>query len=76
MVYLKAFDELGRHGFLNNTVYFVHWGELSTSKKGVALSGGLHAHFQQKDIEKKENLTELSQDANLTELEGRNFFFI
>ncbi len=31
--------------------------------KGVAWSGGRHAHFPQKDIEKKANLTELSQDA-------------
>jgi hypothetical protein len=29
----------------------------------MALSGGLHAHLPQKDIEKKANLTELSQDA-------------
>jgi hypothetical protein len=29
----------------------------------VALSGGLHAHLPQKDIEKKVNLTEESQDA-------------
>ena len=31
--------------------------------KGVALSGGLHAHLPQKDIEKKVNLTEQIQDA-------------
>jgi hypothetical protein len=31
--------------------------------KGVALSGGLHEHLPQKDIEKKLNLTELSQNA-------------
>ena len=31
--------------------------------EGVALSGGLHAHLPQKDIEKKVNLTEQSQDA-------------
>jgi hypothetical protein len=30
--------------------------------KGVALSGGLHAHLLTKDIEKKVTLTELSQD--------------
>ena len=30
---------------------------------GVALSVGLHAHLPQKDIEKKVNLTEGSQDA-------------
>ena len=36
--------------------------------KGVALSGGLHAYLPQKDIEKKVNLTELSQDAK------KNFF--
>ena len=30
---------------------------------GVALSGGLHAYLPQKDIEKKVNLTEESQDA-------------
>ena len=30
---------------------------------GVALSGGLHAHLPQKDIKKKGNLTEESQDA-------------
>ena len=30
---------------------------------GVALSGRLHAHLPQKDIEKKVNLTEESQDA-------------
>ena len=35
---------------------------------GMALSGGLHAHLLQKDIEKKVNLTELSQDA-------KTFFF-
>ena len=29
----------------------------------MALSGGLHAHLLQKDIEKKVNVTELSQDA-------------
>ena len=29
----------------------------------MALSGGLHAHLPQKDIEKKVNLTEESQDA-------------
>jgi hypothetical protein len=29
----------------------------------MALSRGLHAHWPQKDIEKKVNLTELSQDA-------------
>ena len=32
--------------------------------KGVALSGGLHAHLLQKDIEKKVNLMELSQDTH------------
>jgi hypothetical protein len=32
--------------------------------EGVALSGGLNAHLQQKDIEKKVNLTKLSQEAN------------
>ena len=32
--------------------------------RGVALSGELHAHLPQKDIEKKVNLTEESQDAN------------
>ena len=32
--------------------------------KGVAFLGGLHAHLPQKDIEKKVNLTEESQDAN------------
>ena len=31
--------------------------------KGVALSRGLHTHLPQKDIEKKVNLTEESQDA-------------
>ena len=31
--------------------------------EGVALSGGLHGHLPQKDIEKKVNLTEPSQDA-------------
>ena len=31
--------------------------------EGVALSGGLHAHFSQKDIETKVNVTEESQDA-------------
>ena len=31
--------------------------------EGVALSGGLHEHLPQKDIEKKLNLTELSQNA-------------
>ena len=31
--------------------------------EGVALSRGLHAHLPQKDIEKKVNLTEESQDA-------------
>ena len=36
--------------------------------EGVALSGGLHAHLPQKDIEKKVNLTEESQDAK------KNFF--
>ena len=30
--------------------------------KGVALSGGLHAHLLQKDFEKKVNLTEQSQE--------------
>ena len=30
--------------------------------KGVALSGRLHAHLLQEDIEKKANLMELSQD--------------
>ena len=30
---------------------------------GWQLSGGLHAHLPQKDIEKKVNLTELSQNA-------------
>ena len=30
--------------------------------EGVALSGGLHAHLPQKDIETKVNLTELSQE--------------
>ena len=29
----------------------------------MALSGGLHPHLPQKDIEKKVNLTEQSQDA-------------
>ena len=36
--------------------------------EGVALSGGLHAHLPSKDIEKKVNLTEPSQDSN--------FFFL
>ena len=31
--------------------------------EGVTLSRGLHAHLLQKDIEKKVNLMELSQDA-------------
>ena len=31
--------------------------------KGVELSGRLHAHLPQEDIEKKANLTALSQDA-------------
>jgi hypothetical protein len=35
--------------------------------KGVALSEGLHAHLLQKDIEKKVNLKELSQDAKKKE---------
>ena len=30
----------------------------------MALSGGLHAHLPQKDIEKIVNLTELSQDTH------------
>jgi hypothetical protein len=33
--------------------------------KGVAQSRGLHAHLPQKDIEKKVNLTEESQDAKM-----------
>jgi hypothetical protein len=32
--------------------------------RGVALSRRLHSHLPQEDIEKKANLTELSQDAN------------
>ena len=32
--------------------------------EGLALSRGLHANLLQEDIEKKANLTELSQDAN------------
>ena len=36
--------------------------------EGMALSGGLHAHLLQKDIEKKVNLMEESQDA-------KEFFF-
>ena len=35
----------------------------SQKEKGVAWPGGGHAHFPQKDIEKKANLTELIQDA-------------
>jgi len=34
----------------------------SQKEKGVAGPGGRHAHFPQKDIEKKVNSTELSQD--------------
>jgi hypothetical protein len=37
--------------------------------EGLALSGGLHAYLPQKDIEKKVNLMELSQDA-------KSFFLI
>ena len=33
--------------------------------RGVALSGGLDAHFLKKDIEKKVNLTEESRDRHL-----------
>ena len=35
----------------------------SQKDKGVAQSGGYHAHLLQKDIEKKANLTEQRQDA-------------
>ena len=35
----------------------------SQKEKGVAWSGGRHAHFPQKDIEKKVNSMEQSQDA-------------
>ena len=40
----------------------------SQKDKGVAWSGGRHAHLPQKDFEKKVNLTEESQDAK------KNFF--
>ena len=35
----------------------------SQKEKGVAWSGGHHAHFPQKDFEKKANLTEQIQVA-------------
>jgi hypothetical protein len=38
----------------------------------VALSGGLHAHLQQKDIEKKVNLTEPIQEAKKIFFNGAN----
>ena len=40
----------------------------SQKEKGVAWSGGRHAHFLQKDFEKKTNLTEQIQVAK------KNFF--
>jgi hypothetical protein len=35
--------------------------------EGVAISGGLHAHLPQKDIEKKVNFVEQTQDAKKKE---------
>jgi hypothetical protein len=44
--------------------------------EGVALSGGLHAHLPQKDIEKKVNLTEESQDAKKRNFNRANLIFL
>ena len=44
--------------------------------EGVALSGGLHAHLPQKDIEKKVNLTEQSQDQKNDFLDRTNLILI
>jgi hypothetical protein len=42
----------------------------------VAFSGGLHAHLQQKDIEKKVNLTEPIQEAKKKNFNGANLMLI
>ena len=44
--------------------------------EGVALSGGLHAHLPQKDIEKKVNLTEQSQEAKKKKNNWANLILI
>jgi hypothetical protein len=42
----------------------------------MALSGGLHAHLQLKDIGKKVNLTEESQDAKKNFFDPANFILM
>jgi hypothetical protein len=44
--------------------------------KGVALSGGLHAHLPHKDFKKKVNLAELSQDAKKKKFNRTNLILI
>ena len=44
--------------------------------EGVALSGGLHAHLPPKDIEKKVNLLEPSQDSFFFSFNCTNFILI
>jgi hypothetical protein len=42
----------------------------------VALPGGLHTYLQQKDIEKKVNLTEPIQEAKKKKFNGANLMLI
>jgi hypothetical protein len=44
--------------------------------EGVALLGGLHAYLPHRDIEKKVNLTELSQEAKKTFLLHQSYSYI